>query len=243
MLTNTPASLQLTPAAQSLPSNSEIASGKQASSRAEKNAGTSFSGHIINDSSEECSGTSSLIPGSDGVVEAKLETPSDEPIVCRSVTPAEELCRRIRLLTTSASRPSTSANISLPDIREEDAYDPQSDMVRRNHILDLYGKYDFRTLRISAIRQQLHHALEPLLSLLAEDKNVNGVVRHKEDPLVVSVDMGAYNQGKLPSLGPHFASLLRYEADDPHYPYVFWDTEGCITVKNLLLIRYSTPAF
>ncbi len=98
-------------------------------------------------------------------------------------------------------------------------------------------------MRISAIRQQLHHALEPLLSLLAEDKNVNGVVRHKEDPLVVSVDMGAYNQGKLPSLGPHFASLLRYEADDPHYPYVFWDTEGCITVKNLLLIRYSTPAF
>ncbi|WP_422446069.1 MULTISPECIES: hypothetical protein [unclassified Endozoicomonas] len=239
----TPASLQLTLAAQSLPSDSEIASGKQVSSRAEKNAGTSFSGHIINDFSEACSGTSTLMPDSDGVAEAKLETPSDEPIVCRSVTSADELCRRIRLLTHSASRPSTSANISLPDIREECAHDPQPDMVQKKYVQNLHGKYDFQTLRISLIRQHLHQALEPLLSLLAEDKNVNGVVRHKEDPLVVSVDMGAYNQGKLPSLGPHFASLLIYEADDSRYPYVFWDTEGCITVNNLLLIRYSTPAF
>ncbi|WBA80070.1 hypothetical protein [Endozoicomonas sp. GU-1] len=239
----TPASLQLTLAAQSLPSDSDIASGKQVSSKAEKNAGTSFSGHLINDSSEACSGTSSLMPDSDGVAEAKLENPSDEPIVCRSVTPADELCRRIRLLTTSASRPSTSANISLPDIREEGAQDPQPDMVRNKYVPDVRGKYDFQALRISLIRQHLHQALEPLLSLLAEDKNITGVVRHKEDPLVVTVDMEAFNQGKIPSLGHHFASLLRYEADDPHYPYVFWDTEGCITVKNLLLIRYSTPAF
>ena len=136
------------------------------------------------------------------------------------------------------------ADISLPGIREEDVYDPQPDMVRRGHTLDLYGEYDFKELRIKQIRQHLHHALEPLLSLLADDKNEDNVGRHKADPLVVSVDMRAYEQGKLPSLGPNFAALLKYEANDLSYPYVFWNTEtGVITVNNLLLIRSNIPAF
>ncbi len=244
MLTNTPASLPLTLAPQSFPSNNVSDIDKQGSSGTGKNIGTSFSGHMINEFSEACSGTPSLMPDSDDVVDSKSTTASDEPIVRRSVASADELCRRIRLLTSSTFRPSKRANISLPVIREEDAHDPQPDMVRKGYILDLYGKYDFRELRIKQIRQHLHHALEPLLSLLADDKNENSVGRHKRNPLVVSVDMRAYEQGELPSLGPHFASLLKYEANDPSYPYVFWNIEtGCITVNNLLLIRSIMPAF
>lgn len=245
--TNTPASslLSLASAPQPCPSDNVSATDKQVSSVTRKDVGKSFSGHMIICSPGTSSGVLSVMPDCDDVVCPKSITPSDQTIVARSVASADDPCRERRLLTAPASRPTTSANISLPIIREEGVHDAQSDMARKGAILALYGKYDFQSMRISLMRQHLHHALEPLLSLLADDKNENSVARHKADPLVVSVDMRAYEDGMLPSLGPHFASLLKYEADDPCYPYVSWSTDmaGYITVNNLLLLRSSMPTF
>ncbi|USE38875.1 hypothetical protein [Endozoicomonas sp. SCSIO W0465] len=95
------------------------------------------------------------------------------------------------------------------NLAEDEVYEDKPGVMWKRVYWTFRGRLDFQPMRINLMRQHLHHALEPLLSILADDRHEVSVIRHREAPYVVSVDMNAYELGKIPSLGPHFASLLR----------------------------------